>query len=289
MWLLPSSSSSTLNTSSLLTKLLFRNNSTSDWIFTSSSMADNNQTIDKQQRKHHQHQQQQLNSNNNNKGASSLKNSINTKNPNNKKRLHLLTEKDFLSTVFQHHQSSSNTSNSQFNNSNDNDSSINHRKQNHAIITNRVTGTMVINTDKQNGFNPFHITSDPWRRRKTYPTKPHEVILVISGCLFFISFFLGTFAQIKSEISLYNMIMRFIHWNQQWIIEEYDPSNDDSNGIGTTSVAASTAAGTMNQSPVHTLLMIETQINNGNNNDGQIISAINERTNSIDKSVIVNM
>lgn len=64
--------------------------------------------------------------------------------------------------------------------------------------------------------------SEHRKHRKNFPTKPSEVILVVSGCLFFITFFLGTFAQIKSEVSFYTMVIRFIHYNQQWLIEEYN-------------------------------------------------------------------
>lgn len=75
--------------------------------------------------------------------------------------------------------------------------------------------------------------------RKNTPTRPSEIILVVSGCLFFITFFLGTFAQIKSEVSFYTMVLRFIHWNQQWIIEEYDPDG----GQGTSGEDEETGSG----------------------------------------------
>ena len=79
----------------------------------------------------------------------------------------------------------------------------------------------------------FHSSSHHGKHAKNIPTKPAEVILVVSGCLFFITFFLGTFAQIKSKVSFCTMIGRFIHCNQQWIIEEYDSvgieSDNDSN------------------------------------------------------------
>lgn len=79
----------------------------------------------------------------------------------------------------------------------------------------------IVHHQQQHAFRGEH----SYRRRKNFPTKPSEVILVISGCLFFITFFMATFAQIKSQVSFYTMMVRFIHWNQQWIIEEYNPDD----------------------------------------------------------------
>lgn len=151
-----------------------------------------------------------------------------------KKKLHLLTEKNLMSKIFDRQNNDSINNGS--NNSND-------------MINN--------NNNNPKEYNPFLVSqSDPWRRRKSYPAKPHEVILVISGCLFFISFFLGTFAQIKSEISFYNMMMKFIHWNQQWIIEEYNPEikssshsiNKMNDSISNTQITPSQSAVFMNDS-----------------------------------------
>lgn len=87
-------------------------------------------------------------------------------------------------------------------------------------------------------------TGEAYRRRKNFPTKPSEVILVISGCLFFITFFMGTFAQIKSQVSFYTMMVRFVHFNQQWIIEEYNP--DEYSDANAASAGSDTLASTPN-------------------------------------------
>ncbi|KAJ6225088.1 hypothetical protein RDWZM_003633 [Blomia tropicalis] len=106
----------------------------------------------------------------------------------------------------------------------------NHRSRTLTIQTKQSNNGGTIKSDIQTDHFPYHTHRSHRAGRKSLPTKPSEVILVVSGCLFFITFFLGTFAQIKSEVSFYTMIVRFIHWNQQWIIEEYDPDGDGTAG-----------------------------------------------------------
>lgn len=53
-----------------------------------------------------------------------------------------------------------------------------------------------------------------------------EVATLCCGVLFFVSFFVAMYAQIKAKHTLYQLFTRFASLNTNWEIEEYDPCKD---------------------------------------------------------------
>ncbi|KAF7496292.1 hypothetical protein SSS_06961 [Sarcoptes scabiei] len=68
-----------------------------------------------------------------------------------------------------------------------------------------------------------------------HQTKIEEIFVIFGGCIFFICFFLATFSQIKSRISLYKMIISLIEHNQQWNIGEFELRDEISRDLGSES------------------------------------------------------
>lgn len=59
-------------------------------------------------------------------------------------------------------------------------------------------------------------------------TDPHqeltqsEVGNLVCGVLFFVAFFVAIYVEAKSHDTLYKLLVKFIHINQQWYIDEYE-------------------------------------------------------------------
>ncbi|XP_013389797.1 E3 ubiquitin-protein ligase MARCH4 [Lingula anatina] len=53
-----------------------------------------------------------------------------------------------------------------------------------------------------------------------------EIVTLICGVLFFVSFFIAMSVQIKAKHTVYQLIVKFIMQNMQWEIEEYDKGKD---------------------------------------------------------------
>ncbi|XP_015907138.2 uncharacterized protein [Parasteatoda tepidariorum] len=55
-----------------------------------------------------------------------------------------------------------------------------------------------------------------------------EIITLICGALFFLSFFLAMYVEIKARNTIYKLLLKFIYLNQQWYIDEYDKRKESS-------------------------------------------------------------
>lgn len=49
-----------------------------------------------------------------------------------------------------------------------------------------------------------------------------EVITLICGVLFFLSFFMAMYVEVKARNTIYKLMLKFIYLNQQWYIDEYE-------------------------------------------------------------------
>lgn len=49
-----------------------------------------------------------------------------------------------------------------------------------------------------------------------------EIITLICGIFFFLSFFMAMYVEVKARNTIYKLIVKFIYLNQQWYIDEYE-------------------------------------------------------------------
>lgn len=49
-----------------------------------------------------------------------------------------------------------------------------------------------------------------------------EIGNLVCGVLFFVAFFVSIYVEAKSHDTLYKLLVKFIHINQQWYIDEYE-------------------------------------------------------------------
>lgn len=49
-----------------------------------------------------------------------------------------------------------------------------------------------------------------------------EIVTLVCGVLFFLAFFVAMYVEVKSHDTLYQLLVKFIHINQQWYIDEYE-------------------------------------------------------------------
>ncbi|XP_037093402.1 E3 ubiquitin-protein ligase MARCHF1-like [Pollicipes pollicipes] len=76
----------------------------------------------------------------------------------------------------------------------------------------------------------FCFKQDSGKRRLAYDEAEltsNETVTLVCGILFFASFFVGMYCEIKAKYSIYQLVTRVFYLNQQWFIEEYDRSKDD--------------------------------------------------------------
>ncbi|XP_035217919.1 uncharacterized protein LOC118191227 [Stegodyphus dumicola] len=59
---------------------------------------------------------------------------------------------------------------------------------------------------------------DPNRTELTHS----EIVTLVCGVLFFLAFFIAMYVEVKSHDTLYQLLVKFIHINQQWYIDEYE-------------------------------------------------------------------
>lgn len=88
------------------------------------------------------------------------------------------------------------------------------------MITCAVATVMCFVSDKN------HISKLP---RDKVELTSEEVITLLCGVLFFVSFFIGMSVQIKAKHTLYQLVVKFIRQNMEWEIDPYDVNKDIEN------------------------------------------------------------
>jgi len=58
-----------------------------------------------------------------------------------------------------------------------------------------------------------------------------ELMTLSCGVLFFLSFFVAMYVEVKAENTIYQLICKFFNMNHEWTIEEYDRRKDPAKQI----------------------------------------------------------